>query len=398
MSNEVKRIIGNTVGIPSPHTDFNQTDPTKGDYLKNRDELLNLIGKKLDKTVFDKFVANGGGSGSGGGNTTSGIIDLGTFQLIYDEDYNEVVNTTAELGKAIDNARETGIYSVRYEEGQVQKNEYGQEVSRNIYLSETELIMVVADISGTHEVVTQFCLTQDNVDNGNNDYIVPLKMRKYYYDLEKKKHIWTQYQELENAQYKVDDINTPNIDPMQCYPSIEAVSNFVNGKIVTDYDEWFEKTDGEDFNTKIPSIGVVSNFFEYSSYLSANDIVDTIPPDAEGVVYTNIPNVNSLVNYVDSQMNKPPQTELPAVLKVNTEYNFGTINNALILFPEQANDGDVIYVVFTAGTLTDNVLIAINIDFTSGLTDFEPEPGKKYEIYGRYDARDAIWLCGYSEY
>lgn len=38
-----KKIIGNPVGIPSPHTDFNQTDPKKGDYLKGRDDLLKLI-------------------------------------------------------------------------------------------------------------------------------------------------------------------------------------------------------------------------------------------------------------------------------------------------------------------------------------------------------------------
>jgi hypothetical protein len=30
-----KKIIGNTVGVPNPQTDFKQSDPTKADYLKN---------------------------------------------------------------------------------------------------------------------------------------------------------------------------------------------------------------------------------------------------------------------------------------------------------------------------------------------------------------------------
>lgn len=284
-----KRIVGNIVGIPSPHTDFSETDPTKGSYLKNRDELLNLIENKTGKLTpgkhnqvyiespsgvtkgiematqamrftipqrdgtgalivkaeptldneavcksfverkINEFVANGGGSGSGGGNTTSGIIDLGTFQLIYDEDYNEVVDTTAEHSKACDNARETGVYSVRYEEGQVARNEYGQvdEATREIFLSQTDLIIVVADIAGPYEVVTQFCLTQNSIDDGNTDYISPPKMRKYYYDLEKKKYIWTPYEELETSRFKVNDINTSDIDPMQCYPSVYAVKDYV---------------------------------------------------------------------------------------------------------------------------------------------------------------------------
>ena len=170
--------------------------------------------------------------------------------------------------------------------------------------------------------------------------------------------------------------------------------------IVTDYNEWFETADEADFDTKVPSIGIISKFFEESGYLSERNINAEINPDAEAESYTHydIPNVGAVINYVDAQMNRAPEHELPSVLKPNTEYNLGHITDAVLLFPEDAHDGDVIYVVFTAGTPYDNVVIAINIDFTSGLEDFEPEPGKKYEIYGKYDVRDAIWLCGYSEY
>lgn len=168
--------------------------------------------------------------------------------------------------------------------------------------------------------------------------------------------------------------------------------------IVTDYSEWLESSGGDDQDTKVPSMGVISNFFENANELSVYDIIDNIPPDAESFAYTNIPNVDAVKNYVAAQMNKPSETVLPTVLEPNTEYNLGEINNVVILFPEEANDGDVIYVVFTAGTEKDTVYIDMNRDFTSGLTDFIPEAGKKYEIYGRYDAMGAIWLCGHSEH
>lgn len=34
-----KKIIGITVGSPLPKSDFNQTDPTKGDYIKNKPKI-----------------------------------------------------------------------------------------------------------------------------------------------------------------------------------------------------------------------------------------------------------------------------------------------------------------------------------------------------------------------
>lgn len=49
------KIIGNTVGTPLPKSDWKQTDPTKGDYIKNKpdiDALQNLIG---DTSVADQI-------------------------------------------------------------------------------------------------------------------------------------------------------------------------------------------------------------------------------------------------------------------------------------------------------------------------------------------------------
>lgn len=55
-----KKIIGNTTTTPMATPDWNQTDETKADYIKNKptilteDDVVNLIGE------------NGGGGGSGG--------------------------------------------------------------------------------------------------------------------------------------------------------------------------------------------------------------------------------------------------------------------------------------------------------------------------------------------
>ena len=370
-----KRIVGNIVGIPSPHTDFSETDPTKGSYLKNRESLIQLIKN----------------SGGGSGGATPSIIDLGTFGVLYDEDMNEVSNTEAGFYKAMEGARQTGVYKICMQEGSVLGDG-----TRNITVSETYLIFVVADVVGKHEIVSQLCLSQDTYNDTTPNYVHPPVIRKYCYDEQKKKYVWVA-ETIESSQFKVNDINSSDINPTQCYPSVEAVSNFVNDKIVTNYGEWFENArDDTDFDKKVPAMRVIYDFFEYSNYLSERNIKQNI--SADDFIYTDIPNVEAVKSYVDAQMNIAPEQELPAVLQPNKEYNLGMITDAVILFPEEANDGDVIYVVFTAGTPSDNVLIAINIDFTSGLSEFEPEPGKKYEIYGKYDSRDAVWLCGYAEY
>lgn len=44
-----KKIIGVTVGSPLPKSDFKQTDPTKGDFIKNKpkiatdDEIIEML-------------------------------------------------------------------------------------------------------------------------------------------------------------------------------------------------------------------------------------------------------------------------------------------------------------------------------------------------------------------
>ena len=40
---EIREIIGNTTATPTPQSDWNQTDPTKADYIKNKPETLSAL-------------------------------------------------------------------------------------------------------------------------------------------------------------------------------------------------------------------------------------------------------------------------------------------------------------------------------------------------------------------
>lgn len=341
------KIIGNPTVTPMAVPDWNQNNPLKADYIKNKPN----------------------------------IVDLGTFAIEYDGDTGEEIkNETQGYQDAMDSATETGVYKITWKES-------GD--------GRTSIIITVnCDVGYGRYKILQIMLTphimMSNHSQSDDWYGVA-------YTRVNEDDKWTPWEEsFERSFYKTNDMGNPN---EQTYPTTKAVSNFVNDKIVTNYDEWFDSArDDTDFDEKVPAMRVIYDFFEYSGYLSEGNIYGEISPEDEAHAYTDIPNAEAVKSYVNAQVNKPSETELPAVLEPNTDYNLGMTTDAVIIFPEEANDGDVIYVVFTAGTPTDNVLIVINIDFTSGLGDFEPEPGKKYEIYGRYDARDAIWLCGYSEY
>lgn len=53
------KIIGNTVGMGLPKPNLMQTDPSKGDYVKGKEEFLkdpNLVGEKGDPFTYEDFT------------------------------------------------------------------------------------------------------------------------------------------------------------------------------------------------------------------------------------------------------------------------------------------------------------------------------------------------------
>ena len=88
-----------------------------------------------------------------------------------------------------------------------------------------------------------------------------------------------------------------------------------------------------------------------------------------------------------------PQSKIPAVLKPNTQYNFGETASLSLAFPTVANDGDVIYATFITG----ETATSLTVD-TTNTCDIEliPEKNTGYEIFGKFNG--SIWIVNYSEY
>lgn len=49
-----KVIVGNVVGVPNPKSDWNQNDPTKADFIKNKPDIESKLAEKADKTEVYK--------------------------------------------------------------------------------------------------------------------------------------------------------------------------------------------------------------------------------------------------------------------------------------------------------------------------------------------------------
>ena len=58
----MSKIIGNTTATPNPRPDWNQTDETKADFIKNKPTIL------TEDDVIDLISENGGTTGGDGGN------------------------------------------------------------------------------------------------------------------------------------------------------------------------------------------------------------------------------------------------------------------------------------------------------------------------------------------
>ncbi len=46
------KIIGNTTAMPNPRPDWNQTDETKADYIKNKPDIEHLISDQVGGLKF----------------------------------------------------------------------------------------------------------------------------------------------------------------------------------------------------------------------------------------------------------------------------------------------------------------------------------------------------------
>ena len=126
------KIVGNVVGVPSPHTDFNQTDETKGDYLKNRDQIItvnDVLSSLSDDELYleghrtipcadaVKMYVNGKLA-----DVASGITDLGTYRIEFDPNIGDfIINELDDYNKALKDAKQTGIYKITLIEASIEQ-------------------------------------------------------------------------------------------------------------------------------------------------------------------------------------------------------------------------------------------------------------------------------------
>lgn len=88
------RIVGHTVGTPLPKPDWNQTDPNKGDYIKNKPDVAALQALVGDTSVAEQIhdaIAN---------YYTKAQID--TYEFITVDDIDAICGTTIQVASGDD--------------------------------------------------------------------------------------------------------------------------------------------------------------------------------------------------------------------------------------------------------------------------------------------------------
>jgi hypothetical protein len=358
------KIIGNTVGVPNPQTDWSQTDETKGDYLKNRDVLIELI-------------------------KNSGINDLGVYTVDFLEPPNEdefeiYVNEEDQYRKALD-VTEPGIYKITRRLIKRFKNEE-QEIKISRTQEETGLILIHKGIdSNGRDYVNQIYIGQWEpevfgfeifVDVNTDNYginVVPYN-RYYWYNPTSKEYVWTWW-----ATNCVDIIDEDSNE--FGYTTPYAVINYVKDKL--------EGLSSNDFTDDYMMM-VEENSFHIGN------MVELLTDNTDSLV--------GAINEIYDDIHSSPVEVVPDVLSPNKEYNLGIVDNLHLTFPSVANDGDVIYISFFAEASDGNSLNLV-ID-TTNTSDIEliPENATGYEIYAKY-IKDNLgtflgdyWVVNYSEY
>ena len=83
----MSKIVGNVVGIPNPQSDFNQADPTKADYIKNKPTTLSGYGitDAYTKSEVDKKISGGGGGATPVDPNFEGKVTIDGVELYVDE-------------------------------------------------------------------------------------------------------------------------------------------------------------------------------------------------------------------------------------------------------------------------------------------------------------------------
>lgn len=134
------------------------------------------------------------------------------------------------------------------------------------------------------------------------------------------------------------------------------------------------------------------------SFIQNKPDFEGLRSDVNSLIMQDLPTIYS---YLHSTMDKvdvltaPPITTVPNTLEPNKAYNFGKCTELSLSFPELADDGDVIHIMFHCYETPTNLII--NTHNTTDI-DLVPEENMGYEIYAKFDGATLYWIVKYSEH
>ena len=105
-----KKIIGVTVGTTLPKPNFKQTDPTKGDYIRNKpdfdglkskvDTVSNLVGDTTVPEQISTAIENKSDVGHSHGDVYYTKTQIDNFELITTADIDAICGTTIQVASS----------------------------------------------------------------------------------------------------------------------------------------------------------------------------------------------------------------------------------------------------------------------------------------------------------
>lgn len=286
----------------------------------------------------------------------------------------DTLNTLEELAAALGDDPNFATTIMTLLGGKVDKVD-GKGLSANDYTDADKAMVTNADsmvMEHAEEIrVMNDTLAQFDIDTG----LLSDEIESHIADRSNPHFVTKKQIGLENVD------NTSDMDK----PVSRAMQESLDGKVTKEAGKGLSSNDFTDAD-KQDIVNIRSDLA-----VSNNDINKRIYALSERV--TTAENDITRINADIERLTTVPIITVPATLETNQKYNFGTVEELSLVFPNVAADGDVIYITFKSG----EVPTTLSID-TTNTCDIEliPEADTYYEVFGSFNG--SIWLVDYNDY
>jgi hypothetical protein len=89
------KVIGNIVGVPNPKSDWNQTDETKADFIKNKPDIYTK--KEVDEKLKNINVGGGGDVDDAMSDTSENAVQNKVVKAYVDESIQSAILDSWEV-------------------------------------------------------------------------------------------------------------------------------------------------------------------------------------------------------------------------------------------------------------------------------------------------------------